>query len=187
MVYGKEISKMLSKNIEAALNDQVNFEFYSSYLYLSMASALENMGLKGCAKWMRIQSLEELFHANKFFNYIIDRDGRAILDKINKPETEWKSVLAIFEVAYRHEQIVTSRICNLVDIALGEKDHVTNSTLQWFVIEQIEEESNAKTIIDKLKKAKDSNDSIMMIDNELGARVLSPTADITLAIKGQTP
>lgn len=176
---------MLSPKIQAAINDQVNFEFYSSYLYLSMAAAFESKGLKGSANWMRIQALEELFHANKFFDYVINRDGRIILEAIKKPETEWDSALAIFEDAYRHEQAVTTRVCNLVDLALAEKDHVTNSTLQWFVIEQIEEESNAKNIIDKLKKAKDSNESLMMIDNELGTRVLSPTADITLAVKGQ--
>lgn len=173
---------MLSKAMEKALNDQVNFEIYSSYLYMAMTSALEAMNYKGAAHWMRIQTLEELFHANKFFNYIIDREGRATLQEIKKPKTEWKSLLDVFEDAHKHEQLVTSRICNLVDLALTEKDHVTNSTLQWFVTEQIEEESNGKTIIEKIKRTKNSTDSLMIIDNELAARVLSPMANITAAV-----
>ena len=99
---------MLSKTMEKALNEQVNFELYSSYLYMSMTSALEAMNSKGAAHWMRIQTLEELFHANKFFNYIIDREGRALLGEIKKPKTEWKSMLEVFEDAYKHEQIVTT-------------------------------------------------------------------------------
>ncbi len=173
---------MLSKAMEKALNDQLNFEIYSSYLYMSMVSALEAMNYKGAAHWMRIQAMEELFHANKFFNYIIDREGRAILQEIKKPKTDWKSFLEIFEDAHKHEIIVTSKICNLVDLALTEKDHVTNSTLQWFVTEQIEEESNGKTIIEKIKRTKNSTDGLMMIDTELGVRVLSPLANVTTAI-----
>jgi ferritin len=173
---------MLTKTMEKALNDQVNFEIYSSYLYMAMTSALEAMNFKGAAHWMRIQTLEELFHANKFFNYIIDRGGRAVLQEIKKPKTDWKSFLEVFDDAHKHEIIVTSRICNLVDLALMEKDHVTNSTLQWFVTEQIEEESNGKTIIEKIKKTKNSSDGLMMIDTELGARVLSPMANITAAV-----
>ena len=173
---------MLSKAMEKALNDQLNFEIYSSYLYMSMVSALEGMNYKGAAHWMRIQALEELFHANKFFNYIIDRDGRAVLQEIKKPQTDWKSMLEVFEDAYKHEKIVTSRICNLVDLALSEKDHVTNSTLQWFVTEQIEEESNGKAIIEKIKKTNNSSDGLMIIDNELAARVLSPLSSITVAV-----
>ena len=173
---------MLSKVMEKALNDQLNFEIYSSYLYMSMVSALEAMNYKGAAHWMRIQVLEELFHANKFFNYIIDREGRAILQEIKKPQSDWKSLLDIFEDAHKHEKIVTSRICNIVDLALTEKDHVTNSTLQWFVNEQIEEESNGKTIIEKIKRTKSSSDGLMIIDTELAARVLSPMTNITTAI-----
>jgi len=173
---------MLSKAMEKALNEQLNFELYSSYLYMSMASALEAMNYKGAAHWMRIQMLEELFHANKFFNYIIDREGRVILQEIKKPKNDWKSMLDAFEDAHKHEKIVTSRICDLVDLALTEKDHVTNSTLQWFVTEQIEEESNGKTIIEKIKRTKKSEDGLMIIDTELAARALSPMANITTAI-----
>jgi ferritin len=168
--------------MEKALNEQLNFEIYSSYLYMAMASALETMNYKGAAHWMRIQALEELFHANKFFNYIIDREGRVILQEIKKPKTDWKSLLDAFEDAHKHEKNVTSRICNLVDLALTEKDHVTNSTLQWFVTEQIEEESNGKTIIEKIKKTKKSSDGLMLIDTELAARALSPMANVTTAI-----
>jgi ferritin len=173
---------MLTKAMETALNDQVNFELYSAYLYMAMTSALEAMNCKGAAHWMRIQTLEELFHVNKFFNYIIDREGRAVLEEIKKPQTDWKSMLEVFEDAYKHEKIVTSRICNLVDLALSEKDHVTNSTLQWFVTEQIEEESNGKAIIEKIKKTNNSSDGLMIIDNELAARVLSPLSSITVAV-----
>ena len=120
---------------------------------------------------MQIQAKEELFHSMKFFDYINDRDGRVILKEIPKPQSDWDSCIAVFENALEHEQLVTSRICDLVDVAQSERDHVTNSMLQWFVTEQIEEESNAKAIIDKLKMAGDNINALFMIDAELAQRV----------------
>ena len=162
---------MLADKLQEALNDQLNFEIYSSYIYLSMSSYFESVNLSGAAHWMQIQAKEEIFHSMKFFDYINDRDGRVILKEIPKPQSEWDSTIAVFENALEHEQLVTSRICKLIDIAQSEHDHVTNSMLQWFVNEQIEEESNAKAIIDKLKMAGDNINALFMIDAELAQRV----------------
>ena len=162
---------MLADKLQEALNDQLNFEIYSSYIYLSMSSYFESVNLPGASHWMQIQAREEMLHAMKFFAYINDRDGRVILKEIPQPKSEWDSSIAVFENALEHERLVTSRICNLVDIAQTERDHVTNSMLQWFVTEQIEEEKNAKAIIDKLRMAGDNINALFMIDAELAQRV----------------
>jgi len=164
---------MLKKKLEKAINDQVNFEIYSSYLYLAMSSWFTSKNLMGFANWMRVQAQEELIHAMKFFNYVNERGGRAILSQIKGPENEWKSPLAAFEDAYKHEIVVSSRICNIADIALEEKDHMTHNMIQWFVNEQVEEESNAKGVVDKLKLIKDNPGGLFMLDAELGQRVFN--------------
>lgn len=167
---------MLSNELEKALNEQLNFELYSSYIYYSMAAALEAMNYSGAANWMQIQVQEELTHAQKFFEYINERDGRVILDAIEKPATEWASLLAVFENAYKHEKIVTSRVNNLMEQALSDKDHASATFLQWFVSEQMEEESNVKKVIDRLKLAADAPGALFMIDQELASRVFTPPA-----------
>ncbi|MCP3966448.1 MAG: ferritin [Lentisphaerae bacterium] len=161
---------MLSKELEKALNEQINFELYSSYLYVAMCGALQKMNFSGAANWMRIQAMEELTHADKMFKFIFDRDGNVVLDKVDRPPSSWDSMLAAFEDVYKHEKVVTARISNLMELALSEKDHATSSFLQWFVTEQIEEESNAKSIIDKLKMASDSPQMQLMMDMELQKR-----------------
>jgi ferritin len=175
--YGKD-DKMLSEKLQDGLNSQLNFEIYSSYIYLSMSAYLENINMVGAAHWMRMQAKEELFHNLRFFDYINDRDGRVVLSAIPEPQQEWASLLDVFEVALKHEQVVTSRICDLIDLAQNERDHVTNSMLQWFITEQIEEESNVKTIIDKIKMANQSVNTLYLIDSELGQRPepVAPTA-----------
>ena len=123
---------MISKKMEKALNDQVNAELYSAYLYLSMESYFKSLNLNGCANWMRVQTQEEISHAMKIYDFVNERGGRALLKGIEGPPTKWKSPLAVFEAAYAHEQKVTGLINNLVDLAIKEKDHATNSFLQWF-------------------------------------------------------
>jgi len=164
---------MLKKRLEKVINDQVNFEIYSSYLYLSMSSWFTSKNLVGFATWMRVQAQEELIHAMKFFNYVNERGGRAILTQIKGPETEWKSPLAVFEDAYKHEIMVSAKICNIADIALEEKEHMTHNMIQWFVNEQVEEEASAKGVVDKLKLVKDNPGGLFMLDNELGQRVFN--------------
>ncbi len=167
---------MMKKKMELALNKQMHAELYSSYLYLSMAAYFESVNLKGFASWMSVQAQEELMHGMKFYNYIIERGGRVLLASIEGPPTKWKSPLNAFEHVYKHEQKVTSLINALVDLSLKEKDHATHSFLQWFVDEQVEEESSADAIVQKLKLAVKSSGGLFMFDNELGQRIFAPPA-----------
>jgi len=167
---------MISKKIQDALNDQVAYEFYSAHIYLSMSAYLESIDLPGLANWMRIQYQEEVFHAEKLFDYIIERDGRAILANWEAPPTEWKSPLDAFEGALAHEQKVTARFNKHMDLAIAEKDHASQIFLQWFVNEQVEEESTVRTIIQQLKMLGDSKAGIFQLDRELGQRTFTPPA-----------
>lgn len=161
---------MLSKKMLEALNKQVNAEYASSYLYLSMAAYFEAATLKGFANWMRLQAKEEEEHALKFFDYINDRGGRVTLLPIPAPPKDFPSVLAVMEATLKHEQKVTSLIHALVDQAIEEKDHATNIFLHWFVEEQVEEEANASEIVEKLKMISQSGGGLLMLDKELGKR-----------------
>ena len=167
---------MLSKKMQDALNKQVNAELYSAYFYLSMSAYYESVNLPGFANWMRVQYQEETFHAMKIYDYINARGGRAILTAIEKPPTDWKSPIAPFEDTYKHEQKVTALINDLVNLAIEERDHATNSMLQWFVTEQVEEEKNASGILEQIKLLKDAPNGMFMIDRELGQRVFTPPA-----------
>lgn len=161
---------MLEKQMEKALNAQINAELGSAYVYLAMAAYFEAQDLPGFASWMRIQAQEELGHAMKFYGYIHERNGRVILKAIDAPESEWASPLAAFGNAYEHEQKITGMIHKLVDLAIKESDHATNNFLQWFVKEQVEEESNAFTVVRALQRVGDSAQGLFMLDRELGRR-----------------
>lgn len=167
---------MLSPKMEAALNNQINAEYYSSYLYLSMAAYFDSINLPGFANWMRIQNQEEMLHAMKFFDFVSERNGRVNLTAIDGPETEWESPVAAFEATLAHEQHVTALINKLVDLALAESDHATNNFLQWFVAEQVEEEATADGILQQLRLMKDAPGGLFMMDRELGQRVFTPPA-----------
>ena len=170
---------MISQKIQDAINDQINFEIYSSYIYFSMSSFFESKNLEGMAKWMRVQAQEELLHAVKFYNYVNERGGRALMKEIKGPKNEWSSPIEVFEDALAHERIVTERISNMVTLARAENDHLTDNFLQWFLAEQVEEEATADGIIQQLKLAGDQGAGLFMIDRELGARVLTVPAGIT--------
>jgi len=161
---------MLSKKIQDAFNQQINAELVSSYLYLAMAADFDAKNLPGMAHWMRIQAREENEHAMKFYRFINDRAGRVQLAQINAPKAEWKSPLEAFEDAYRHEQYITGRIGDLVNLAMAEKDHAAAAFLQWFVNEQVEEEAAAQAIVEKLKLAGESGVVYLMLDGQLGQR-----------------
>jgi ferritin len=164
---------MLSKKMEKAINQQINAELYSSYLYLSMATYFESISLGGLSSWMRQQAQEELFHGMKMFDFVCECGGRVTLKAIDQPPSKWTSPLNAFENVLAHEQKVTGLINNLVNLALDERDHATNIFLQWFVSEQVEEESTAGTLVDKLKLiGKDAN-GLFMLDTELGQRVFA--------------
>jgi len=158
-----------------AINDQINAELWSAYIYYSMAAWLEDNDLPGMAAWMKAQAQEEMFHADKFFSFVTERGGKVVLTAIEAPETEWESPLAVFEHAYEHEQWVTSNINALVDLAIELKDHATNNFLQWYVAEQVEEEDNTSTVAQQIRMV-EGTASLFMLDRELGARVFTPPA-----------
>ena len=168
---------MISRKMQDALNKQVEAEFYSAYLYLSMSAYLDSKDLPGAANWMRIQYKEEVSHAEKLFDFIMERDGRAVVSAIDAPPFEWESALEVFEVAYGHEQKVTALINGLVDIARAEKDYATEIFLQWFVNEQVEEESSVKAIVQQFKLLEGSKNGLFMIDRELASRTFAPITD----------
>ena len=161
---------MLSEKMQNAINKQINAELYSSYLYLAMASYFESVDLSGCARWMYAQTQEEIVHAMKMYDYVNEAGGRVILDAIEKPQAEWDSPLAVFEHAYKHEQLVTSLINDLMNQAIEEKDHATQIFLQWFVSEQVEEEASASGVVNRLKLAGDHG--LFLVDKELGQRAM---------------
>ena len=169
---------MISKKMEEALNGQVNAELYSAYLYLSMESYFKSLNLNGFANWMRVQTQEEVTHAMKIYDFVNERGGRIILKAIDGPQTEWDSPLAVFEAVYVHEQKVTGLINDLVDLAIKEKDHATNTFLQWFVNEQVEEESSADEVVQQLKMMENAPGGMFMLDRELGQRVFTPPAAV---------
>ena len=161
---------MLSKSMETALNRQVNREMYSAYLYLAMSAYFETTGLKGFAKWMRIQAKEEQGHAMKIYDYIIARGGKVSLDAIEAPKAKWTSAGKVFEETCAHEQKVTGMINNLVDLAIKEKDHATFEMLQWFVKEQVEEEQNSGEILSQINVLGDIVGHLFWLDHQLGKR-----------------
>jgi ferritin len=165
---------MIGKKMEKALNEQINAELYSSYIYLAMVAYFESENLPGCASWMRAQVQEENLHATKLFAFVCERGGRVILGAIDQPPKDWKSPLAAFEAAYEHEQYITGRINDLVDLALAEKDHASNAFLQWFVNEQVEEETSVDMVVQNLKMAEKAPGAMFMIDRELGQRTFTP-------------
>jgi ferritin len=166
---------MLSKKMEKALNDQIKWEYYSAYLYLSLSSHFQSLGLPGFANWMDVQFQEEQFHARKMFDYVLAKGGKIQLQGIEAPQHTWKSTLAAFEFALSHEFVVTRRINDLVDLAQKEKDHASAIFLQWFVTEQVEEESNFGDTVNKLKLVGDGG-GLFLLDRELAARVFTPPA-----------
>ncbi len=160
---------MLSDKLQDALNGQLNAEYYSSYLYVSMAAYFDSINLPGFAHWMKVQAKEELGHAMKLYEHVVDRRGRVTLSAIAAPAAQWKSPLAAFEVAFKHEQKVTSLIADLVKLAAAEKDNAAAVFLQWFVTEQVEEEKQTDEVVHQLKLVGDSA-QILMIDHALAQR-----------------
>jgi ferritin len=164
---------MIKQTLQDALNDQINAELYSSYLYLAMSAYFEDKDLPGMANWMRIQAQEELLHVGKFFAYINDRDGRVMLKPVAGPPSEWASPVEVFQQAYEHECKVTRLVGELVELAKAENDHSTENFLQWFVSEQVEEEATAKGIVGQLKLIGDNGYGLYAVDQELATRVLN--------------
>ena len=165
---------MISEKLNKLLNEQVQKEFYSAYLYLGMEAYFANQNMDGFANFFRVQVQEERDHAMKFFDYINQKGGKVELLPIDAPEINFKTAEEVFEFTLKHEQFVTKSIYNIVDTALEEKDHGTNSFLQWFVTEQVEEEATADKYLRKLKLIKNDSNGLFMLDAELAQRVYTP-------------
>lgn len=156
--------------MEEALNAQINAEFWSAYLYLSMSVDAANKGHKGVANWFSVQFKEEQAHAQIFMNYLLSRGGRVTLAPIAEVQTEWASALEMFRHTLEHERKVTSLIHNLCTIAADERDFASSNMLNWFIDEQIEEEANAQELIDSLSAVEGDKMGLYMIDKELSTR-----------------
>ena len=167
---------MLSKKLEDAINAQINAEFWSAFLYLSMSADFASKGLPGFANWMEIQFKEEQDHAMKFLNYILSRGGKVELKPIAKVDKTWKTPLAAFKSTLEHELVVTKLINDLYALATEEKDYATQSMLKWFIDEQVEEEENAQALIDTLTLLDGNGYGIYQLDKELATRVYTPIA-----------
>ena len=170
---------MISENMIDALNGQINKEIYSAYLYMSMSAGSTYAGLNGFANWFMVQYQEEMTHAMKIYDYVNDRGAQVKLAAIAQPPIDFDSALDMFEKTLEHEEFVTKSINELVDLAIKENDHATNIFLQWFVTEQIEEESNDNEIIAKLKLVGGEGNGLFMLDKELAQRVFVPPVQAT--------
>jgi ferritin len=160
----------MNKKVLDLMNTQIKEELDSSYVYLAMSAYFENITLKGFATWYKTQAEEEVKHAMKFYGHILDRGDKIELLAIDKPKTTWKTPIEAAKDAYAHEQYITKKIHNLLDLANKENDYAAASMLKWFVDEQVEEEANALEIVEKLKYVGESNGGLLVLDHHLGKR-----------------
>ncbi len=160
---------MLNKNVEAAMNDQLQKELQSAYVYLAMSAYTESQSLPGMSQWLRAQWQEELAHAMKFYNFIIDRGSKVQLKTLNAPPVEYKSPLHVFETALEHERSVTRSINDLYELVAKEKDFASQAWLDWFATEQVEEEKNVGQVVEDLKRIGDG-EGLFVLDRSLGSR-----------------
>lgn len=165
----------INKKVEAILNKQINAEFWSAYFYLSMSNYFNDCGMSGFANWMRIQFQEEISHATKMLDYVNERNGRVILEPISEVPSAWENVLDVYKETLAHEEHVTDLINECVNVAIEAKDHATVNFLQWFVDEQVEEESGVSEIIDQLKMVNCEGQGLYLIDKEFKNRVFVDT------------
>ncbi|MCL2598913.1 MAG: ferritin [Firmicutes bacterium] len=162
---------MLDKELSKMLSSQVNAEFYSAFSYLAMSASADKMGLKGAAHWLFVQYQEELTHATHMYEYILSRDGDVFFDKIDKPVFDGKTLAAVFDAVLCHERAVTAGINAIATQAMKCFDHATYQFVSWFVSEQVQEESKARDIIDKLKLIKNDTGMLLSLDAQLATRV----------------
>ena len=162
---------MIPDKMLKELNQQINEELYSMYIYEAMAADLEYEGYKGMATWLRVQAREEKIHADIFYNFITERQTHLELEAIAKPPKEWENPLEVFRAAYAHEQHITGRINHMVKVAQETSDNASWKMLQWFVDEQVEEEANTSEAVQQLEIAGDQAQAVLMLDREMGARV----------------
>jgi ferritin len=164
---------MLSKKMEAALNKQINQELFSAYQYMALGAYFSERNFKGFAHWMRLQAQEEMAHSAKLFDHVVDRNGKIDLQAVPAPPKTWKSPIEAVQAAYDAETTNTKQINTIMDLAIKENDHATRVILQWFVEEQVEEESSSLELVEQVKVAHKSASAMFILDRELGARTLA--------------
>jgi len=167
---------MIKQPLSEALNEQMNFEFYSAHVYLAYAGYCSGESLDGFANFFIVQAEEERFHAMKIYKYLNDRGIRVQLTGMDTPNNEYSSILEVYKHAYQHEQIVTQRIYHLSDLALNDREHATMQFLKWFIDEQVEEEAMFDSIINKLKRIDKDSNAFFMMDAEFAQRSFTPPA-----------
>lgn len=172
---------MINNEITKILNEQINKELFSAYLYLSMSAYFSDTGLLGFASWMKVQAQEEQAHAMLVYDFVINRGGKVILDAITAPKTEWKSSLHVMEEVLEHECFITASINNIVALAETHKDRATMSYFNWFVDEQVQEEASAQEIIQKLKLIGEDKSALYLLDKDLSTRVFTPPTKAAMA------
>jgi ferritin len=165
---------MIGKKLNDAMNEQIKNELESYYIYLSMAAWLHSKALDGMGHWMRVQAHEEMLHAMKFFNHLIDRGGKVALKDLKQLKVQWKSPLEVFQDALEHEKFISKKINDLMSVARQEKEYASEPLLAWFTDEQIEEESNANKITEQLEMVGADKSGLLMLDRELAARAYPP-------------
>jgi ferritin len=161
---------MITKSMHDAINEQINKELFSSYLYLSMAAYFEGKNLPGFARWMYVQADEERGHGMKLFEHLVDRGGKVELKAISAPQVDWNTYLDVFQQVQKHEAAVTASINALYELAQKEKDYAAEVLLHWFITEQVEEEKNAAEIVQQVELIDARGTAILMLDNQLGKR-----------------
>jgi ferritin len=173
---------MISKKMADTINTQINNEMYSAYLYMSMSAASNSIGLKGFGTWFMVQYHEEMFHAMKMFNYLLDQGVEVHLQTLKEPPKDFDSERDMFMKTLDHEHFITERINAIATLALQESDHATYNFIQWYVNEQVEEEKNDTEILQQLKIVGDTGPGLFMLDGQLGARTLTVQSDFSAGI-----
>ena len=161
---------MVSEKINEIINEQINKEFYSGYLYLSMSAHLRELGLFGFASWTKHQAKEEVEHGLRLLDYLLERDSFVTLKQISTPEYEYNGVISIFQKIYEHEKCITSSVMRIAKLAEEECDRKTLTFIDWFITEQVQEEEAVKNIIKRLERFGEENSSLLLIDQELAKR-----------------
>ena len=167
----------MKENVQYAINDQIQAEYESAYIYLAMSAYMESLNLSGFANWLRIQWQEETLHAMKLYDFLLRRGGRVELRSIPAPPSDYGSPMDLFQKVLEHEQYITQRIHRLYSLAVQEKDYALQTLLQWYIDEQVEEEDNASQIIEKLKMLGNSGPNLYLLDSELKQRKLETQAN----------
>ena len=161
---------MVSEKINEIINEQINKEFYSGYLYLSMSSNLHELGLFGFSKWLKIQAKEEVEHGLKLLDYLLERNSYVTLKQIRTPDYKFKGIKSVFETLYEHEKCITNSVMNIAKLAEEECDRKTLTFIEWFIEEQVEEEQQVKNIIKRIELFGEENSTLYLMDKELGCR-----------------